>query len=137
MVAPVRSRVQCCWERFLTKIEVLATAQWEVHYRGLNNPCGGSWGQVTKCRLNGQVFYVRENLAGKNFYLCSAARLGLKAETISKLPQVLELLAPADLWEELAQAVRQADQMDRPVRRNLRFTWAWAEKLFSQPSLPS
>lgn len=113
-------------------IEVLGTRQWEVHFRGLNNPCGGSWGQVTKCRLGDLVFYVRENVTGRDFYMCSSARLGLKAFGKSGTPQVLELLAPEGEWDDLADAVERADGLGRHVRHNRNFTWDWATKLFSR-----
>jgi hypothetical protein len=114
-------------------IEVVATATWMVHWPGLNNAGGGISGQVTKCRLAGVVFYVRENLAGKGgMTMCSAERLGMKAGRTPSLPQVLDVLAPAGRWEEFAEAVRAADTLGRPARRHRQFTWAWAERLFAR-----
>lgn len=64
-------------------------------------------GQVTKCRLEDDVFYVRENLAdGK---------------------QVLELLAPEVAWSKIERIIKLEDSMGRAVVRNPEFTEAWAE----------
>jgi hypothetical protein len=40
---------------------------------------------------------------------------------------VLERLAAEPAWKQLAALVRGADALDRLVRHNRPFTWAWAE----------
>ncbi len=113
-------------------IEILGQTTWPVHWGGINR-LGGVEGQLTRCRHNGVLFYVRENLQLDHFHLSSGERQGLKAGRLSRRhPQVLELLAPARLGAQLAELVRQTDSLDRPVRRNRYFTWAWAERQFAQ-----
>jgi hypothetical protein len=46
--------------------------------------------------------------------------------------QILELLAPLDEWDRIAGIVHEADALKRPVRRNRRFTWRWAQEVFKE-----
>jgi hypothetical protein len=72
--------------------------------------------QLSKCSLDGQVFYVRENtFEGR---------------------QVLELLAPEPVWLRLSGIVRLEDSLEREVRRNEAFTEEWAEKELSAQDHP-
>jgi hypothetical protein len=115
-------------------IEILSQTSWSVHWGGINH-LGGIDGQVTRCRHEGVLFYVRENVALDHFQISSGERQGLKAGRLARRhPQVLELLAPATVWGPFAELVHTADQLGRTVRRNRRFTWAWAERLFAQAS---
>ena len=112
-------------------IEVLQTGSWRVHSGGAwSGESGGIVGQLTKCRLDGVVFYLRENLGGVDpFFISSSARLGMKkGQNPAHSTQVLDLAAPAERWGEIAAAVRAADGMGRPVRRHARFTADWAEQ---------
>jgi hypothetical protein len=71
-------------------------------------------GQVTKCRLENDVFYVRENLVdGK---------------------QVLELLAPDQVWKKIEGVIRLEDSMGREIVRNPEFTVEWAEMVLAESS---
>lgn len=112
--------------------EVLAVADWFPHSRTIEGQ-GGIVGQLTKCRAGALVFYVRENFdrrGGMNFYASSAERWGWKTGNLAKrFPQILELCATADRWEEAAALVRAADiKKGRPVAANRNFTAAWAER---------
>src|SRR5438128_2088002 len=105
-------------ERAEMAIEILAKACWSIHWGGINH-LGGLEGQVTRCRLEKVIFYVRENVALDHFHISSGERQALKAGRVSsRHPQVLELLAPTRIWDALAELVRQADSLGRPVRRN-------------------
>jgi hypothetical protein len=108
---------------------------WLVHWGGLSNPHGGLEGKLTKCRLGGLVFYVRENIAvrGGHFQVSSGERIGWKRGRLSKRhKQILELAAPDAEWDRIAAVVHDADALNRPVMRNGRFTIACAERQFSQ-----
>jgi hypothetical protein len=86
---------------------------------------------LTKCRLGTVTFYVRENIStpAGHFHISSGERMGWKQGRLSRRhQQVLELAAPESHWERLAKLVHEADALKRPVRRNRRFTAAWAEK---------
>jgi hypothetical protein len=98
----------------------------------LGNPHGGLEGKLTKCRLGGTVFYVRENVAvqGGHFMVSAGERMGWKQGRLARRhAQVLELVAPADEWAGIANLVHQADALQRPVRKNRRFTLKWAEAI--------
>jgi hypothetical protein len=75
----------------------------------LDTPAGPS--QLTKCSLEGVVFYVRENGGG-----------GIKW---------LDLCAPDFYWQKIAGIVKCEDSLEREVRRSDDFTAAWAEQLLS------
>lgn len=117
-------------------IEVLDTTWWSVVSGGTwAGSCGGMSGQLTKCRLEGVVFYVRENMGGVDrFFTSSSARLGMKkGQMPSGSTQVLDLCAPAERWEAIAAAVRAEDAKvgePRQIRHHLQFTVAWAEERF-------
>lgn len=64
--------------------------------------------QLTKCELDGEVFYVRENL--------------LNGE------KVLEVCAPDHRWERACQVVWIEDSLKRKIIKNPDFTAEWAEK---------
>jgi hypothetical protein len=107
---------------------------WQVHWGGLNNPHGGLEGRLSKCRLNGHVFFVRENIAvsGGHFEVSSGERMGWKQGRLSKRhAQVLELAAVDSGWDHIAAAIQSADALKRPVRKNRQFTIAWAERCFA------
>jgi hypothetical protein len=114
-------------------IEFLAVTEWQVHHGAVSAPgMSGIVGQLTMCRDRGVVFFVRENIAYNAFLTSSAVRWRMK--TAGTLPrdavQVLELCAPSDRWDELARAVAALDRRGRQVRRNRRFTGAWADSQF-------
>lgn len=75
----------------------------------LDTPAGPS--QLTKCSLDGIVFYVRES-----------GGAGVKW---------LDLCAPNFYWPKIARIVRCEDSLDREVRRSEDFTVEWAEQLLS------
>jgi hypothetical protein len=105
-----------------------------VHWGGLNNPHGGLEGKLTKCRLNGLVFYVRENVAvmGGQFLVSSGERMGWKQGRLSRRhAQILELAAPEVHWDRIAAVVHHADSLKRPVVKNGHFTIARATRQFS------
>jgi hypothetical protein len=94
---------------------VVAAARWTCHWGGINNPEGGLAGQLTKCRLGGLVFYVRENTARDHFNQSSGERMAMKRGEVRGV-QVLELWAPPAMWGRVADLVRAADPLGRPVR---------------------
>lgn len=111
----------------LDPVTVLAACEWTVHWGGINNPEGGLHGRLTKCRTAaGLLFYVRENAALDHFAMSSGERMAMKRGECRGV-QVLELWAPATVWDAVAGLVRAADALGRPVRRNARFTPKWAE----------
>lgn len=81
-------------------------------------------GQVTKCRLDGVVFYLRESLA------VDEAMTDVFGERPTK--QVLELLAPESSWKRIENVVKMEDSLKREIVRNPEFTAAWAEAALSQ-----
>lgn len=109
------------------QLTVLAKARWLIHWGGCNNSAGGIDGQVTKCRLAGVVFYVRENLARNHFLTSSNARIGMKRGEKSGGVEVLELCCPPEWFDRLAAVVTELDPKHRSVRTHARFTAAWAE----------
>lgn len=76
-------------------------------------------GQVTKCRLEGVIFYVRENL------MVDERMADVFGERPTK--QVLELLAPESSRRRIETVIRLEDSMKRDVVLNPAFTEAWAE----------
>lgn len=67
--------------------------------------------QVTKCSLEGVVFYVRENAgAGKAW---------------------LDLCAPEFHWLRLSGIVKCEDSLEREVRKDPAFTAEWAEQVLA------
>ncbi len=112
-------------------MEILAKTTWRIHWGGLKHPQGGLDGQLTKCRWNGWIFWVRENvrLFGGHFGISSGERMALKEGRLAKRhAQVLELCAPSSGWDEIALAVKAADALHRPVLRNRNFTESWAKR---------
>lgn len=101
------------------------------HIFGQSNMGGtsGLIGKVTKCMIKGVVVYTREMANGiDSFQISSGERWGDKVgHTPSKARQALELCAPAEVWDEIAEVVKAADQVKRPVRKNKLFTIKWAE----------
>lgn len=116
------------------RIKVLDKTSW--HFGSNNCGSGGMSGQLTKCLLEGRiVFYVRENLKGINTFLISSGeRWGDKEGWSTPRPerQSLDLLAPVLHWHMIAEAVREADTLNRPVHKSRTFTWKWAEKEFAE-----
>lgn len=115
-------------------IEVLRTGIWTT---GRNNQSMDSLGlQITLCQYDNIVFCVRENINGiPSFNISAGERWGDKT---SKRPrparQSLELLAPADVWEKIADLVKANDPHKRPVLRNTRFTWGWVSHHLNKES---
>jgi hypothetical protein len=113
---------------------VVASAEWTVHWGGINN-AGGIAGRLTKCRTaDGLVFYVRENQAVAHFNVSAGERQAMKRGEV-RGRQVLELCCAPALWEKLAAVVAAADALGRPVRRNRRFTPGWAERCLKNPGM--
>lgn len=116
-----------------TQLEVLQQVPWQIHWGGLGNPQGGLEGKLTRCRLGKMLFYVRENIraSGGHFLVSAGERMGWKHGRLSsRHSPVLELLAPEEEWSRLADLVHDIDVLNRPVRKNHRFTWRWAERTF-------
>lgn len=67
--------------------------------------------QLTKCDLEGIVFYVRENTLGGE--------------------QVLEICAPEAAFERIWKVVWIEDSLKRKIIKNSGFTAEWAEKELS------
>jgi hypothetical protein len=109
-------------------IKVLGVSCWEFGQSNLKGSSGLT-GQVTRCEYQGIVFYVRENVnATPAFNISSGERWGDKVgRKPSRFRQSLELLAPELHWEEIAQLVRQADTLGRPVLRNKLFNRAFID----------
>jgi hypothetical protein len=57
-------------------------------------------------------------------FLVDLERLGEKQGKHSRR-QCLELLTPADRWEDIARIVHDVDHLHRPVKSNRKFTWEW------------
>jgi hypothetical protein len=90
-------------------------------------PGTGVTSEVTKCRYQGKVFYVRENYNGvPSFYQHSNHRMAIKTMHIDPHLQTLELCCPDDLFTELATTIHEFDHLKRPVRKNSKFTYKWA-----------
>lgn len=116
-------------------MHVVDTIDWLVHDYGKNSPAaGGIHGQLTHCRLDdGTEFYVRENArlhSIDHFCMSAGARQGRKMGDSNPGVQVLELCAPAARWRAVAELVRAADKLGRPVVSNRRFTVEWARRWF-------
>jgi hypothetical protein len=116
-------------------LEILAQIDWTVHHGGIGCPGGGLVGKLSKCRWGATIVYVRENLLLDHFHISSNERLGLKRGLTVNHRQILELCAPPFLWDEVARAVAQQDNLHRKVRKNCRFTSAWAQGQFREESL--
>lgn len=95
---------------------------------------GGQIGQITRCRLNGIEFWVREIINGVNsFFISSGERQGDK-EGLSKVRncrQVLELLCPPFYWDAIACEVRKTDPFHRPVKKNSLFNKSFIKKIIA------
>jgi len=97
-----------------------------------NTSYGGRISQVTHCSYNGIPFYVRENNNGvASFLISSSERMGDKVnETkIRKVRQALELLAPPEHWDKLADIIRHYDPLRRAVLKNIRFNSHFIKRL--------
>jgi hypothetical protein len=116
-------------------IEVLETGSWIFGQNNMSE--GGLIGQLTMCRLDGIVFYTRENVNGiSSFYISSSERQGDKAGNTPRASrQTLELFAPDIFWESIAQAVKEVDPMKRPVIKNKLFNRKWIDEHFTTFSL--
>lgn len=112
-------------------IEVLDKAPWIFSQDNMSN--GGLIAQVTKCKINDVIFYVRENVNGVNsFEISSGERWGDKAGSKpSRHRQVLELYAPEPVWEILKKAVEREDGLKRKVFKNRNFNEAFVTKIFT------
>jgi len=90
-------------------------------------------GQVTVVEWRGWRAFVRENcrrLSVDHFTTSSNARLRTKQGGVGT--QVLELAAPADIWDRLAAVVEASDTHHRPVVRSQSWTLDVAEAAFEQ-----
>jgi len=78
---------------------------------------------------DGTRFAVRENLGrkGDQFWRGGGIGAAFAHGKATGLPEVLDLLAPRDRWEEIAELVRAADPLERPVRDHLQMTREWVE----------
>lgn len=112
-------------------MQVLAIGFWE--FGGGIMPGQKLIGQITKCRIDGVLCYVRENLDGRmSFYISSGQRWAEKGGNYADRGpmanrQILELVAPSLEWDRITALVHRADRLKRPVRRNRTFTKLWAE----------
>lgn len=77
-----------------------------------------SGAQLTKAKVDGVFFYIREN-----------------AIAVSKFQseQVLEILAPDHMWERCCQVVQVEDSLKRRIMKNPEFTLLWAETELNAP----
>lgn len=115
-------------------MEVLQTAPWYFGQANVDKNGTGLTGQLSKCRHDGVVFYVRENVnQSESFLVSSGERWGDKTGARpSKRRQVLEISAPMPHVKALAVLVAKADALKRPVLINRRFTAQWAEDYFKE-----
>jgi hypothetical protein len=87
-------------------------------------------GNLTEMSWNGIIAYVRENIRYDSFRMSANHRLGLKrGEMPPDAVQVLELSAPREHWEAIAQQVKTMDNLNREVVRG-KFSRKWAEAQF-------
>lgn len=122
----------------LEDFEVICQTEWQIHHGGVSNPMGGIVGNLTEIEVDGITAYVRENVRYNSFRVSSGERLAMK--TKGRLPKgtvhVLELAAPIDYWDEIAQVVSAVDALTRSepreVFRSQRFTEKWAQFQFKQ-----
>lgn len=109
-------------------VEILAAGRWES-VPGHVGRSDGWFGRVTKARMAGVTFYTREAFLMDQFMMTANEREGLKRGKRPKdAIEVLELCAPEDHWDQIARQVQVQDPLHRPIRRNQRFTVAWAEE---------
>lgn len=118
----------------MTMIEVIEQCSWQAGVACM--PGQERIGQLTKAKVTiaGEevVFYVRENLDGRqSFYISSNERMEFKEGRGNRKSrmrrQCLDLCAPDEHWEKIAELVRAADEDRRSVRGNRTFTKTWAE----------
>lgn len=98
-------------------------------------------GQITRIQWGHITAYVRENLRlNDSFMIPSTARLGITGNGKRCTPldhygrSVLELACPADVWDQIARDVMQADALGRPVVRNRHWTTRTASTQFAERS---
>lgn len=115
-------------------LAILRACTYQIHHGGCQRQGMGITGQLTECAALGTRFYVREGLGGvDHFYISANARIGMKEGRAPKgSVDTLHLCAPDELWERLAELVRQTDPLGRPVVRHRRFTARWAEETFTR-----
>jgi len=87
------------------KIEVLASKKFP------------SRAQLTKAKVDGCIFYVRENWIQKSKI---------------QVEQVLEILCPDSMWDRCCEVVRLEDTLQRRIVKNPDFTLLWAETELNQ-----
>lgn len=98
---------------------------------------GGQISQLTACELDGVRFYVREAINNiDSFQISSAERWGDKVgmSKVRKERQCLELFAPEEHWQRLADLIHKTDILHRPVRKNRLFTMAWVNNILNTQS---
>lgn len=111
---------------------VLAVGSWQ--FGGGIMPGQKQVGQVTKIDVGGVMCYVRENLDGRQSFLISsgqrwAEKGGNRADRRPMQErQILDLCAPAAVWDQVASLVHHTDAHRRPVRRYRCFTSQWAKR---------
>lgn len=117
-------------------VEVVRKTVWMVHPSTIEG-AGGMVGQLTHFRMKGVDAYVRESDSRRgDFNISSNQRWGMKVGTghSSRKHQILELCAPKESWDELAQIVRRTDPLHRLVQRNQQFSLKWATEQFEKAS---
>lgn len=83
--------------------------------------------EVTQCKFEGNLFYIREAFNGiPSFLQHSNHRMAIKTVHIEAELQVLELCCPDQLFERLSCMITAFDHLHRPVRKNSKFTYKWA-----------
>ncbi len=111
-------------------IEVLAQREWTFGWAGISGAIEKPYsGKLTKCVLDGIVFYVRENLHHNQFLSNSGVGVAIKSGKKVGI-EILQLCAPPAIWVEISRAVQDADSKHRPVLKHRLFTFKWAEKEF-------
>lgn len=118
-------------------LKLLRIGEWERRMGYLGS---GVVGQVTEIECSGVVAYVRENFkigthGEGGFYITSSQRCGIGGCVLGgkivpgnahRYPQILELAAPREHWERIAQLVMLHDSKRRPVVPNRQWTIAKA-----------
>lgn len=115
-------------------IKIIEKKLW--HFSKTNEGSGGLVGQVSKCRFEGVVFYVRENVTGiDSFTISFGDRWGDKiGSKPSPGRQVLEILAPKHFIPFLKRKVTESDQLKRRVITNSSFNKKFIDSIFKQNS---
>lgn len=108
-------------------IEILTQVEWEGFLSG-KTPGSAYTGRLSKCRLDGVIFYVRERMYLQRFYLGSGVGIAAREGRSCGGIQVLDLCAPTAAWKRIARQVQKEDALHRPVLHYRHFTVKWAEE---------